>query len=1194
MPSKSRPGASGTETALIWSALFGAYLAAGGAHQSEAGGVLFAGLVLVVTTRNAPALALLPLLLIPAGVYPLGLGLLGAVLLAAGPFLGRLVIASVEVVVDLLRTSDSGLERIAAFQLLSGPAWACALTITAVFTVIEAGVLEVLVLVGPALLIWRKRLATAALTGLAGAAIAGWPTAPLVFVALIVAVITWRLSSRPPKLWHPLPAVGWRAGPLTWLRLRRCDRRIEQGDLFGARSITEAARSRTRHHVLRLTLLDIEERSYQGALSLEWDPRGVDEEMDGFAALLYARALSGIAQFESADRIYASLLGTQPGKEMFDPYVRLLRAENALAAGNLDSARQLAEETYRAVDGGKDGYFLRLRAACVLAECAIADDEDPVDFEKRIDVADEVVLSDRWTRRMGLRPDPLQMVRQMFGRKGNLILQQARVETLRRRYEPDDSGWDPEAFALAMAISKWSDDLVELHLTEAAIADKAERQDERVRFGVRALMELDATRYRLSAQSARTSWSRRFQRALAVTLDAAFQQENHDLVAELLEFARVQALPAATAEASEDLVLSTPPVVRLRGLARLARPADADRPAPVSLEAAMQRAAGAQGWWLSFWEADEWLYWALIPPEEAEVNSGRISLRPGSTLRSALTSLEESLPLLGPNEDPASADFRIARSPLLIDPAAELELSLALGTQLIPPSLLAAARRLDRDGGKLSLAIAPSPSLGYVPWGILASQREDGSGSDRLLDLCDWVIAPSAALLVQAPEGERPSSAPLALAVADTANTHELGPLEGARQQAAALPPEVAVLGGRHWTDRIATLAGVEEELARLGPEVTVAFLCHALRGTPEEPSRGGVVISTAEPLGEQPQLLSPVGIFEMTARGVAMPSQVLLQACDTSALFDASSGEWLTLAPALIAGGTREVLATLYPMPDLYIPGDPVIDAAVRGTSLREAVVLAQRVGLARWEAGKATEPAHTPLSWAAYAPICVAPMEPGPEVKEVEAEVSARFVRVLSRAIKEARERGRTRLDSGFILSAVFDDSNIAEMYDGGSSSLKPSAFVWTLGPFICSSFLRFRDGATRELVVADDLRLEVSETLIAAFADACRSAERDGILLEPEYLLQEVIRRPSAARRILRLLSTLSRRPFEVTARALDHNLAETIAHGQKFLQLPDRWDSEEEQLARAFLAWTPGELHEASEPPAPIRPPATAQE
>ena len=640
MPGKSRPGASGTETAVIWS-------------------------------------------------------------------LGRLVIASVEVVVDLLRTSDSGLERIVAFQLLSGPAWACALTVTAVVTVMEGGVLDVLVLVAPALLIWRKRLEAAVFSGLAGAAIAGWPAAPVVFVALIAAVIIWRLSSRPPKLWHPLPAVGWRAGPLTWLRLRRCDRRIERGDLFGARSIVEAARSPTRHHVLRLTLLEIEERSYQGALSLEWDPERVDAEMEGFAALLYARALSGIAQFESANRTYAGLLGTQRGKEMFDPYVHLLQAENALAAGNLGPARQLAEETYAAVDAGRDGYFLRLRAACLLAECAIVDDDDPVGFEKRIDVADEVVLSDRWTRRMGLRPDPLQMVRQMFGRKGNLILQQARVETLRRRYEPDDSGWDPEAFGLAMAIANWSIDLVELQLTEAAIADKAERQDERVRFGVRALMELDATRYRLSAQSARTSWSRRFQRALAVTLDAAFQQEDHDLVAELLEFARVQALPAATAEASEDLVLSTPPVVRLRGLARLAKPAEADRPAPISLETAMQRAAGTQGWWLSFWEADEWLYWALIPPEEAEVESGRISLRPGSMLGGALNSLEESLPLLGPDEDPASADFRIARSALLIDPTAELELSLALGTQLIPFSLLAAARRLDRVGGKLSLRSPP-------------------------------------------------------------------------------------------------------------------------------------------------------------------------------------------------------------------------------------------------------------------------------------------------------------------------------------------------------------------------------------------------------------------------------------------------------------------------------------------------------
>ncbi|HEV2790731.1 MAG TPA: CHAT domain-containing protein [Solirubrobacterales bacterium] len=468
------------------------------------------------------------------------------------------------------------------------------------------------------------------------------------------------------------------------------------------------------------------------------------------------------------------------------------------------------------------------------------------------------------------------------------------------------------------------------------------------------------------------------------------------------------------------------------------------------------------------------------------------------------------------------------------------------------------------------MAIAPAPSLGYVPWGILAARREASDEVDRLLELCDWVIAPSAALLVQAPEYGRVDSAPLALAVADTTETPELGALEGARLQAIALPAEVTVLGGRHWSPHLATAAKIEETLVESGPEVTAAFLCHAVRGTPEEPSRGGLVIAADTPNGEEHELLSPIDIFAMTARGIAMPSQVLLQACDTSALSDASSGEWLTLAPALVAGGSREVIATLYPMPDLYVPEDPVIEAAVAGTSLRQAVVLTQRIGLARWEAGQADDPAHSPLSWGAYAPICVRPSRREGPAPPAFAPVSVRFVRILASAIKECRQGRGERLDSGYLLSAMLEVSDIAELFDGGSNSLKPSTFVWTLGPYVLSRYLRFRDGPTRELVLDEGARIEVSEVLVEAFARAVQTAERDGVLIEPEYLLQEVLGQRSAARRILQLLSRISRRPFELTRRAIDHNLAETIAQGQKHSQGAESWSSDEELLARALVA------------------------
>ena len=1110
-------------------------------------------------------------------------GLIAAALLLAGPTLYRVVVGSIQAAIELVRESESDFERSIAIHIIVGPIWACLLILFAIAALVEIG-LGAVAIVPVALLVWRNLLILAALAAFAGAALTGWPISLLVLAILLAGRVAWHFSARPPKLWHPLPAVEWRVGPASWLRLRRCDRRIRGGDFLGARATLERARRPSAHQRLRLAFLDVEERSYQHALGLDPEAEGLHGDLATFATMLRGQALSGIAQFDRAEEVFDSLLRTPSSAELFDPYLRVLQAENAVAGGQFELAREVAE-TARSGARGRRGYILRLRASSVLAEVAIEDGTDPVGFEKRSDEADEILLADRWTRRVGLRPDPVQLVRQLFGRRGNLILHQVRVEALKHRAEPEDeSGWSAEAVGLALAIAGWADDLVEVLLTEAEIAARDDRHDERARLGTRALMELDATRYRLAAQSARTSWSRRLQRALAVTLDAALQEENHVLVAELLEFARVQGLPATTAESSgEDLALSTPPVVRLRDLARLARPAEADRPPPVSLETAMERAAGADGWWLSFWEADEWLYWSLIPPAGGEIESGRRPLGKDSTLARALDELEEGLPLLRPGEDPASADFRIARSPLLTDPAAERELSTLLGSKLIPASLLAEARRRDQRGERLSLAIAPSPSLGYVPWGILAARREMGDEVDRLLELCDWVIAPSAALLVQAPEDDRAGPAPLALAVADTTETPELGALEGARLQASALPAGVTVLGGRHWSPHPATATAIEAALVESGPRATAAFLCHALRGTPEEPSRGGLVIAaeTADgDVGAERELLSPIEIFAMTARGVEMPAQVLLQACDTSALSDASSGEWLTLAPAFVAGGSREVVATLYPMPDLYIADDPVIEAAVAGTSLRRAVVLSQRVGLARWEAGQADEPAHSPLSWGAYAPICVGPARPEVPAPRAAPPVSARFVRVLSSAIKECRQGRGERLDSGYLLSAVLDDSDIAELFDGGGNGLRPSTFVWTLAPYVLSRYLRFRDGPTRELVLDGGARVEVSELLLDALAQAMRSAERDGVLIEPEYLLREALGQDSAARRILRLLSRASRRPFELTTRAVDHNLAQTIAQGQNRSPAAESWASDDELLSRALIADALGEAEGAT--------------
>lgn len=1123
----------------------------------------------------------------------------GAGLLLAGPFIVSPVVVHAVEARRLWQRADTPAGRALVVRELSPRV---KVLVTAGFAVggfleggwFVAGAAEIGALVIPLMAYRRSCYKTAIATGAAASWMTSWSAVPLALAATSLGMEIFRVSTgRLPRQWHPLPSPSiWRY-PMEAARCFLCDLRIRRSEIIPARRWLGPATGQWAQY--RAALLDLEERLYQPALSFGRE-MSLPNNLVVPAQILQARGLSGTAQFDKARALYARLLfEIRNPNDRLHSYLTLHLAENELAAGqSADAVRAATSLTER--PGSARNYFLHQRALRILAQHEL--DQGNV---KRASGIIERALDDqcrnRAIARLLVRTDPGKLVRRIYGNRGSMYMQILRMDALdhviRPAKEGDRDGWNPEAAAVAMSVARAADDLVELYLFEArreAESDGRGNKDA-LALAACALMELDRTRYLLAAQSVRTSWSVRFRRTLSFALDAAHADKDHEFVAELLEFARVQTLPAATAEASGDLALSMPPVVLVNGRSRLARPGEHHRPAHVSLERAAERAAGADAWWLSFWATENWLYWALVSPAGA-ATSGRIGFAVGSVLRAILDDLERTLPVLLPGEDPAAADFRLAASPLLTDPQRELALSAALGNALLPDELTqAAAGKRARDGTRLPLAIAPDAALGYVPWSILVAGGHCSADPDRLIDVCDWVLAPSAALICHAPAAAR-RRAPMALAVADTTDAPALGALPGARAQAAALPADVRVLGGRHWSGNPATISRLKQELSAIGPDTTVAFLCHAVRGSTDEPSKGGLVLAPSQPEPARNHssssrgydVLTPQAVFAMNKDGLRMPRQVILQACDTSALKDATSGEWLTIAPAFISAGTREVVATVYPLPDLPGIDDPVTTAALNGDSLQGAVARMQREGLLRWTSGQVADPAHAPLAWAAYATIAV---QPGASTSAVTDPaqppvVSRSFMRILSNAVKNClRTRGR-RLDSGRILAELLDSGLLSDLLDGGTTSHHPAAFAWTLGPELCTRFLRIHDRGPAARITANGVTLNVPAVVINAIRDGRAAADRDGLPLTAHHVVTALLGQPTAARRILAFLARVTGTQPALIQRVIDFDLTQGISQRLEPWVRPD-WADKHRDMVETLLTYAfaqPVQRHGAS--------------
>lgn len=618
-----------------------------------------------------------------------------------------------------------------------------------------------------------------------------------------------------------------------------------------------------------------------------------------------------------------------------------------------------------------------------------------------------------------------------------------------------------------------------------------------------ALSDLDLVRHSLATQVDRARWSERVSSTIELALESAHRSADSTRVAELIELARVQAVPLLGPSSTDDVALAAPPTVRIRGRASVTRSARAYSQ-PIDLEDAAASASGDGAWWLSYWSTTSAHFCALVPAS-GDCSHVRIDGLPGSPLADALDRLRHALPIRLRDEDDADVDWRVAKGPLMSFDE-EVSLMSELGALLLPAALRSELTTRARRDDPLPLAISPSPILGNVPWSLLVVNRSRSAPPSeiRLVECSAWALAPSASLLVRAHRTRTEVACPLRLAILDPVDLDpEFAALPAAADAARLLPETVKVLGGAHWHHRVATLNACLDALGQLPKNSSVLFGCHAVLGDSGRPSTSALVVA-----GEAggPAFLTAADLFGAAER--TFPNQVSLQACDTTDLVSSVGGEWLSLAPAFLAAGSRTVATTLFPLIDAgpTSNADSILQALIQGDDLAEATRAQQLRGLAAWRGGAAlaeNEMQNLPIYFGAFA-MCTAGRGAAAltESGSVAVMFSARLLTTLAGAAKMARElRDRTVTSAHFAAVYCADDTEIID-----SSITLPGAMLKTLRLMAATKLCRSRTRVDIGLSRAPSV--EFISLLLEAASEARRTASR----CEPEHVMRLILSRSS----------------------------------------------------------------------------------
>jgi Arc/MetJ-type ribon-helix-helix transcriptional regulator len=1002
------------------------------------------------------------------------------------------------------------------------------------------------------------------------------------FALAVVGLIAPAVTPR-PRRHYPLPKPRYQDGLGCAWRLSRADRAIRGGDTYRAQRLLLAALSvggpdaGGRPEICaRLAFAAIDDGRYQDAS--EAINRAVRPTPAYARSLTWLRAeiLIALNRDDAAVQLLDGILGDEQALTASERVCYGLSLATALAGAGEHARSAQAASGVLLLTGRRGWHLERTRAYRLIAEALEAQGS----FKEALVQAEHAqmaLMTNWWSQylfNLNGGNDQSRLIRFLAGPIGRLFTEHIRAELTIFRIQAEvpskdfqDSSGEMDNSADILAIQgQWgivADLLVTLarhemrplKATDETGEDSPEgRLEKALGYLLRALRELDRNRSTLRSPRDRAAWSAHLHEALALALGLAAQSGNARLQAELIEFGRIQTLPHLESAHARDgqVALAVPPVIRVRNRAQVDRYWDPSRPAPIDLETAAEATAGAGAWWLSYWQARSLLYWSLVPPS-GPVTGGRIDFSPTSQLHTALRALQEGLPVLFDGEQAAAMDWRMASSPLLSDPPAERRSSARLANLLLPDALVRELRaRLKTPSEPLPLAIVPSVGLASVPWSLLVLSDPDDERTMRLVHAADWVLAPAASLATSLLQRQQPSGPfPLRLAVADTWQGQALAALPAARRQAETLPPDVEVLGGRHWTSRTATLTAVRAAIAGLEPASTALFACHALPATADLTTQGGLVLAETETSG-QPRLLTPSDVVAMAADGIVLPAQVLLVACDSSNLAASAAGEWLTTAPAMLCGGSKTIVTTLFPVRDSAGNDDPVLRAAVAGLDLREAVRELQRSGARAWDTPGPRRFQETPLQWSAYAVVAAHQSAPAGTELPVPG-LSPRMESALYGAALDTPPLRRT-VHTGHLLAGYLDGPGGIVLGQGLTYYSLLAVVVLKLANWI----LRAERGAKPSAS-----RLTPSNDLLQALAQAHAAVAREGRDIEPEDVLRCALNTKSPARKLVRFMTFTKMLRIEHLGNLMEFTLARDMTN-----QKPPRRAKERPEIA-AFL-------------------------